>query len=256
MSAPAATVSPKAEPETKPALPPVGSAASDSNARSLDLKSHEHAVADEAKSPLPASDEAAIDGAKRDASEAEIESASKTNEHDAETADPGSMESTIDTDKAAELIARYLADLDSGEHANSEDARIQHEFDAREGGSDDERRVEETLRKGIVDWIGTLSASEAGGLALMSVECRVGQCRILMAQAHYGGGPGTAPEDQERQVKLMAAFGALAAEPWWQALGLQSGRSVSFPAVDGSGMGLWVEYENLTNALGASAEGG
>lgn len=179
---------------------------------------------------------------------------SQTEKPEAETQSPGDEPNAgesgtaVDIDKAADLIANYLASLDASEHADSEDARNQSEFDAREAGGDKERYVQEILRKGISEWIATLPPNDAAALALMSVECRVGQCRILMTQAHYGIGPDTTPEDQARQMKLVVAFGTLSAEPWWQELGLQAGRSMSFPASEGSGMGLWVEYETLPGA--------
>jgi len=112
------------------------------------------------------------------------------------------------------------------------------------------------MRKGIGDWLATLPADDAAGLMLMSVECRVGQCRILMAQANYGFGDGEMAERRQRQGELMNAFNAIKSEPWWLALGTRGGQSLSIPATDGSGMGLWIEYDTIVAAPTSPSDGG
>jgi|GEM_PF-2350087 len=145
-------------------------------------------------------------------------------------------------------MADYLASLDASDHDDSEDASASRYFDSRDSGGDRELQIEEALRKGIGDWIATLPTENAARLLLLGVECRAEQCRILIAQEHYGVGPGATKADTDLQIELIAQFNALSAEPWWQALGLHPGRSVSFPAPDGSGIGLWVQYEFIAPA--------
>jgi len=258
-AAPEGGVETRSEAE-KPSTAPVASVpkadmqSSDADAKPASPVVDETSTSESGDESSPSVDEnAASDTAKSEAENPETET-SLTSDESGTDAAPGSA---VDTDRAADLIANYLASLDAGEHADSEDARNQHEFDARETGGDDERHVEEMLRKGISAWIATLPADDAAGLALMSVECRVGQCRILVAQARYGVGPDTTPADQERQRKLLAAFHALTMEPWWQALGLRTEHFASFPAGDGSGMGLWIEYDTIAaGPASATADGG
>ena len=108
-------------------------------------------------------------------------------------------------EKTLQLEDRFSDDPDAEE---APETHTLHQFRDREdddNAPDSERTIGDHLR----EWMRTFPPEVADRLVLVSVECRVGACRILIAELAI---------DMEHQATAMGvtALTALFVQPWWQ----------------------------------------
>jgi len=199
--------------ETRPA-PPRGDAG-DTSPKSTTA---EEAPADEAESAAPAADDAPADEpasdpaadaatatAESDAEKPEGEAAQTAEAAAADVVDAAAPGSAVDADHAADLFARLLDKVESGNNpADASQKQEFHDFENLDAGGDGERAIEQALRERLGAWIVTLPPALAQHVLLASVDCHVGQCRVLLAQSGVDFA-GRSPRDPDDPLNVMQA---------------------------------------------------
>lgn len=197
---PSTAVAPAAAPpETKPAPLPDAGGTSGTPSPSPDSKVDEDTRVDDAQptpsiaeEPAPGDDgapdahareDSAADSANPDAEKSENGEAQTGEASDAEAAADAAPGSAVDADRVADLYAHLFETTESSDdQVDAHEKQELRDFDAREAGGENERDLERTLRERFGEWMATLPAELAPHVLLASVDCHVGQCRVLLAQ--------------------------------------------------------------------------
>lgn len=137
------------------------------------------------------------------------------------TAEPGPeiappIEEAGTHDDAIDLFAERITKLeqnDSSDPADANDARLLSEFNAR--ASDDEAAPQRVtvLRDHLNAWLAGFPPERVDHMKLVSVDCRVASCQILIAEQ-------TADVSPQLNESFSASFSSLVAEDWCRDLGL------------------------------------
>jgi len=135
------------------------------------------------KPELATADEAASDTLNPDAEESEADENKADDASGAEAVDAPAPGSAVDADRVADMYADLFETVESGDVAADASRKLEFQnFDAREAGGESERDLERALRERFGDWVATLPPELAQHALLASVDCHVGQCRVLLAQ--------------------------------------------------------------------------
>jgi hypothetical protein len=169
----------------------------------------------------------------------------------AQAALAASMGMPIDRNHATDLFADRLARLEqdgAGDSSDALDATNLRDFNARDEGGTDSERLAHALQSRLDNWIGQLPVDQANQLALVSVQCRVGQCQVLIANSGVEfayGARANAPD-------LSAGLTLLVQTPWWQKAGIglvgSSMVAADRNAPEGSHYALWTFYLSVASA--------
>ena len=163
--------------------------------------------------------------------------------NDAAATDAATPGHAVDADEAADLFAGFLEKAAAGEMPAG--VRLEKDFqsfDSRENGGDKERELERALRTRTEEWISSLPSELAVHVLLTSVECRVGMCRVLLAQTGVDFSappPNEAPESpiNQMQTASWSFFGG----DWLSALGLHMVTNSMYAAgKNGLDTALWI----------------
>jgi hypothetical protein len=121
----------------------------------------------------------------------------------------------VDSDRVSEQFARLFELAEAGE----EDDGLQKDlkdFEADEVVGDRERELDRSLRMHVETWIASLPPDLAPYVLLVSAECRIAACRLLIAQNNVAfSGPKPSLD------ALMAATTALLDPNWLESIGLR-----------------------------------
>ena len=113
--------------------------------------------------------------------------------------------SAVDADHITDLFADLFGKIDSGDRPDYASQSLDmHKFDARETGGDGERALEQALRGRFSEWIATLPPDIAQHVLLVSVDCHVEECRVLLAQNGIDF-RGRSPQDTSDPLAVMDA---------------------------------------------------
>ncbi|HEY0230139.1 MAG TPA: hypothetical protein VGC55_02705 [Dokdonella sp.] len=129
------------------------------------------------------------------------------------------LDAPIDRNHAIDLFAEYLAKLDQGGGDNAmqrESAQRLQAFAAHADGGDDSLQVARELQTHLQDSLSQFSSERANHLALISVECKVGACQVLLAESAIDSSSAAG----RAAMDLKPTLTALAQTRWWQQLGL------------------------------------
>jgi len=155
------------------------------------------------------------------------------------------LDAPIDRNHAIDLFAEHLAKLEqdgNGDPATQESAQRLHDFAARANGGDDSQRLEQALKARLEDWLAQFSAERANHLALISLECKPGQCQILLAESSVD----FTSDAGRNAMDLVPTLIALTQTPPWQPLGVAfSGSDMTAADADADGVpryALWTIY--------------
>ena len=163
--------------------------------------------------------------------------------NDAAATDAATPGRAVDADEAADLFAGFLEKAAAGEMPAG--VRLEKDFqsfDSRENGGDKERELERALRTRTEEWISSLPSELAVHVLLTSVECRVGMCRVLLAQTGVdftAPPPNEAPESpiNQMQTASWSFFGG----DWLSASGLHMVTNSMYAAgKNGLDTALWI----------------
>jgi len=155
------------------------------------------------------------------------------------------LDAPVDRNHAIDLFAEHLAKLEqdgSGDPATQEGAQRLRDFAARTDGGDDSQRLAQALKTRLEDWLAQFSAERANHLALISIECKVGQCQVLLAESSVDFGS----EAGRNAMDLVPTLIALMQTPAWQPLGVAfAGSDMTAADADPQGVpryALWTIY--------------
>lgn len=161
------------------------------------------------------------------------------------------LDAPIDRNHAIDLFAEHLAKLEQdggGDPATQESAQRLRDFGARADGNDDSQELARALKARLEEWISQFSAERANHLALISIECKAGECQVLLAESAVDSTSAAGRDAMD----LVPALIALMQTPAWQPLGVAFAAS-DMTAADADPQGipryaLWTIY---LSALGA-----
>lgn len=180
------------------------------DAKPASLVVHETSV-DEGSDKLSSSadESAASDAAEPEAEQSGAETPPPSDEPGGYAA-PGSA---VDTDHAADQFAQVFEYAAAGDVPDLQ--KDLAEFEARESGDRRERELEQSLRMRVENWIAALPPNLAPHVLLVSVECRIGACRLLIAQS------GVVHSYRTSVNELMTAVQSLLDPAWLGSLGVR-----------------------------------
>jgi hypothetical protein len=201
---------------------------------------------------LPTEDAAAPSAANANATtETDSDTDSEADSEAAPATEP-TRDDASDRTRAVELFAEYIAELepaDGSEAGDTTAAASLHQFRARAEGSELAGNVAAALREHLSDWLAAFPAERAAHVLLVSVECRIGACQILMAEnpVDFSGKPEAS--GQPASGNLEHSFLALRDEDWWKQLKLELAGIRMSPAgydlAHTPGYALWTIYVNF-----------
>ncbi|MEO6344630.1 MAG: hypothetical protein ABIO49_15955 [Dokdonella sp.] len=119
-------------------------------------------------------------------------------------------------DDAIDLFAERITKLeqtDSSDPADANDARLLNEFNARAPDGEAAPQRVTVLRNHLNAWLAGFAPERVDHMKLVSVDCRVASCQILIAEQ-------TADVSPQLNESFSASFGSLVSEDWCTDLGL------------------------------------
>jgi hypothetical protein len=161
------------------------------------------------------------------------------------------LDAPIDRNHAIDLFAEHLAALDQGnsdDPTDKDNAQRLREFAARADGGDDSQQIARALQERLQDWLAQFSTERANHFALISVECKVGECQVLLAESSVD----LTSEAGRNALDLAPALIALTQTRWWQQLGVAFvGSEMTAADADPQGVpryALWTIYLSVAPA--------
>jgi hypothetical protein len=161
------------------------------------------------------------------------------------------LDAPIDRNHAIDLFAEHLAKLEQdgdGDPTTRESAQRLRDFAARANGGDDSQRLAQALKARLEDWLAQFSSERANHLALISLECKAGQCQILLAESSVD----LTSDAGRNAMDLVPTLIALTQTPAWQPLGVAfSGSDMTAAGADPDGVpryALWTIYLSVMGA--------
>jgi hypothetical protein len=146
------------------------------------------------------------------------ETASDENAEDSAPAEDDAHSSGLDVNRAADLLADWMARQDT---ASGDDAEIPktvqalRTFDQEAGDSDWSGPTAQQIEASLDAWLDGLPDDVRDHVDLIHVECRQSLCQILAADDDMAGQTARAQSSQEWQQ----AITTLPQQPWWTELG-------------------------------------
>ncbi len=153
-----------------------------------------------------------------DSGDESADTANQENAEDSGPADEESPASGLDVNRAADLLADWMAKQDT---ASSEDAEIPktvqalRSFDQEASDPEWSAPTAQQIEASLNAWLDGLPDDVRDDVDLIHVECRQTLCQILAADADMAGQNARAQSSQEWQQ----AITTLPQQPWWSGLG-------------------------------------
>ena len=160
---------------------------------------------------------------------------------EAEPTDDDAESSSIDVDRAADLLADWMAKQDMANSDDAENRQVNTKalktFDQEEADPDWSAQAAQQIEATLNQWLEALPEDVRDHLDLIHVECRQTLCQILAAENEIATSDGQATHAQE----WVQALNALEHQTWWNELGF-TGLSTAVSHDETSGYFLYQSY--------------
>ena len=167
--------------QTKSTPPAAAVNSSNASAPSSDPNTAVESDANSAEPTAVTAEETESDAPNPDAKKSEASEKKADDVPAAETAGHPAPGSAVDAERAADQFAQ-LFELTAAGEVHEALRKDLTEFEARDRGDDAERELEQSLRMHVDGWIAALPPNLAPHVLLVSAECRLAACRLLIAQ--------------------------------------------------------------------------